>query len=91
MNHNNIEKYKNKLMDIIKDDENNLIKIKEFQDEVWNDDLDEKFEFLNDLAYNLDFFEPNENWRKEDKSFFGKDKLFVLIDSTLKKLDEKSL
>ena len=50
--------------------------IRKFQDEVWNDESiqDETLnEILSELAYDLDFYEPNEEWRKESLSYYGDD------------------
>ncbi len=63
--------------------------IRNFQDEVWNDEniKDEKLnEILSELAYDLDFYEPNEKWRKEAPNYFGDDKLEELINSAIFKL-----
>lgn len=63
--------------------------IRNFQDEFWNDEniKDEKLnEILSELAYDLDFYEPNEEWRKEAPNYFGDDKLEELINSAIFKL-----
>ncbi|MFT3945671.1 MAG: hypothetical protein QM763_01755 [Agriterribacter sp.] len=67
--------------------------IKEFQDEVWNDESiqDENLnEILSELAYDLDFYEPNGEWRKEDPSYYGDDRLDVVIKTAIQKLQEQS-
>lgn len=67
--------------------------IKEFQDEVWNDESiqDENLnEILSELAYDLDFYEPNEEWRKEDLSYYGNDRLEEVIKTAIQKLQEQS-
>lgn len=67
--------------------------IKSFQNEVW-DDESIKNEFLNEilseLAYDLDFYEPNEEWRKEDPSYYGDDRLKKEIRKAIKKLKQQS-
>ena len=67
--------------------------IKVFQDEVWNDESkqDENLnEILSELAYDLDFYEPNEEWRKEAPSYYGDDRLEVIIKTAIQKLQEQS-
>lgn len=67
--------------------------IKEFQDEVWNDESiqDETLnEILSQLAYDLDFYEPNEEWRKESLSYYGDDRLEEVVKSAIQKLQEQS-
>lgn len=53
-------------------------RIKSFQNEVWDDESikDEALhEILSELAYDLDFYETNEEWRKEDPSYQGDGRL----------------
>jgi len=67
--------------------------IKEFQDEVWNDESiqDETLnEILSQLAYDLDFYEPNEEWRKESLSYYGDERLEEVVKSAIQKLQEQS-
>ena len=67
--------------------------IKDFQDEVWNDESmqDETLnEILSELAYDLDFYEPNEEWKKEIPSYYGDDRLEVVIKTAIQKLQEQS-
>lgn len=67
--------------------------IKEFQDEVWNDESiqDETLnEILSQLAYDLDFYEPNEEWRKESLSYYGDDRLEEVVKTAIQKLQEQS-
>ncbi|MDR2274876.1 MAG: hypothetical protein LBF27_28465 [Sphingobacterium sp.] len=63
--------------------------IKEFQDIVW-DDTSIQNEMLNDIltdiAYNLDFYEPNDEWRKENPSFYGDDRLEKEVKIAIQKL-----
>jgi hypothetical protein len=70
---------------------NRKVLIKELQNEVWNDESipDERLnEFLTELAYDLDFYEPNEGWRKEDPSYYGDEHLNEIIKSGIKKMEE---
>lgn len=67
--------------------------IKEFQDEVWNDESiqDETLnEILSQLAYDLDFYEPNEEWRNESLSYYGDDRLEEVVKTAIQKLQEQS-
>ncbi len=67
--------------------------IKEFQDEVWDDTSiqDEMLnDILTDIAYDLDFYEPNEEWRKEDPSYYGDDRLEEVVQTAIQKLQEQS-
>ena len=67
--------------------------IKEFQDEVWNDESiqDEKLnEILSELAYDLDFYEPNEEWRKESISYYGDERLEKEIKSAIQKIKDQN-
>lgn len=67
--------------------------IKFFQNEIWDDESiqDEKLnEILSGLAYDLDFYEPNEEWRKEDPSYYGNDRLEEEIKKAIQKLQEQS-
>ena len=64
--------------------------VKSFQNKVWNDE-DAKDEVLNEilseLAYDLDFYEPNEAWRKEDVSYYSDERLNELIKAAIKKIE----
>jgi hypothetical protein len=67
--------------------------IKEFQDEVWNDESiqDETLnEILSELAYDLDFYEHNEEWRKESLSFYDDYRLEEVVKTAIQKLQEQS-
>lgn len=58
--------------------------IKEFQELIWNGELSED-ETLSQLAYDLDFYEPDDSLRKEDSSYFGDKHLEEEINEVLKK------
>ena len=67
--------------------------IKEFQDEVWNDESIQNEtlnEILSELAYDLDFYEPNEEWRKESLSYYGDDRLEKVVKTAIQKLQAQS-
>jgi hypothetical protein len=73
------------LEQILSDKSNRKQLIKEFQKQVWhNEDLGN--EILSELAYDLDFYEPDSTLRAEDASYYGDDKLEQEIKSVLKKL-----
>jgi hypothetical protein len=64
--------------------------IKEFQSNIWNNQISnlhpEDEEILKTLAYDLDFYEHNQPLREEDSSYYGADRLFKEITSALEKL-----
>lgn len=66
--------------------------IKAFQDYVWNQDMPalgttaEQWENLIDLADTLDYYEPNPDWRIEDYTFYGDQRLEIEIVEALRKL-----
>jgi predicted nucleic acid-binding protein len=66
------------LKEAIENPKNRSERIKRFQQLVWDTREDEIapgeqeiWDILNDLAADLDYYEPNEEWRREDPSFFG--------------------
>lgn len=66
--------------------------IKTFQNKVLNDETieDESLnEILTELAFDLDFYEPNEEWQQEDNSFYGTERLAEVLKSALQKLQVK--
>lgn len=77
------------LKNILSDKDKREALINEFQEKVWNGtgySADERInEILIELAYDLDFYEPNEDWRKDDPSYYG-ERLKQEIHSALKKL-----
>lgn len=58
--------------------------ISEFQKLVWGDPNSN--EILSELAYDLDFYEPDEALRREDSSYYGDERLEEEIKSTLQRL-----
>lgn len=63
--------------------------INEFQHIIWHsDDLPNSWEveILRDLAFDLDFYEPDAKRRAEDVSFYGDERLEDEINAALKKL-----
>ena len=68
--------------------------IKEFQDEIWNDEniQDEKLNMLlNEIAYDLDFYEPKEEWRNESSSYYGDDRFEQIIRHFMNELKNLGL
>ncbi len=65
-----------------------------FQETVWNSPDDESEEdnevwkVLCDLAYDLDFFEPDPEVRREDFSLYGEERAFSEIRNALEKIDK---
>jgi hypothetical protein len=57
--------------------------ISEFQNSVWDDENAD--EVYRELAYDLDFYEPNEKYRKESTSFYDDKQLEELLNAVLKK------
>ncbi|MGV8094871.1 MAG: colicin immunity domain-containing protein [Mangrovibacterium sp.] len=63
--------------------------VKAFQNEIWNDESiwDEKLnEVLSELAYDLDFYEPNEKLRKESPNYYGDERLEKEMHNVLNKI-----
>jgi len=66
--------------------------IKQFQEEVWYDEAtqDEKLnEILSEIAHDLDFYEPDEEERNKEPSFYGDDRLTLEIKSAIQKLSQQ--
>lgn len=65
--------------------------VKEFQSLVWNGDInisESINKLLSELAYDLDFYEPDEKLRKETPNYFGDDRLEKEIQNILKQIEE---
>lgn len=66
--------------------------IKELESLVYIDDVEfqqlpaRTQEVLEDLAYNLDLFEPNEEWRRQDPSYYGPERAVEEIRGALGRL-----
>lgn len=73
------------LKKILSDKSNRTLLIKQFQEQIWNEDNSN--EILCNLAYDLDFYEPNEILREEDAVYYGDDKLENEIITVLNKLN----
>ena len=70
--------------------------IKAFQDYIWGQKKlipganAAQWDTLDELAYDLDFYEPNPDWRIEDYSFYGDQRLEIEIVEALRKLRENA-
>lgn len=72
------------LEDILIDKQNRTALIKKFQNLIWDDD--NANEVLLTLAYDLDFYEPNYDIRKDDIVYYGDERLETEIKIALQKL-----
>lgn len=70
---------------ILKDKPNRQKHIIEFQRKVWDNDVND--EMFSDLALDLDYYEPDENLRKEDAAYYGDDRLEKELNDFLRKLN----
>ena len=79
-----------KILKNIEPERKELIKV--FQNKVWMEEIigitEEEMNIYNTLAYDLDFYEPNKEWRKEDAVYFGENKLMITISEALEKLGD---
>ncbi len=66
-------------------------KVYAFQDFIWHHEPDETeedlCEILDDLALDLDDYEPNSEVRKECRSFYGEEKLIQNIQEALEAIN----
>lgn len=62
--------------------------IKSFQQRIWDSDIEEGplEEVLGDLAYDLDFYEPDSIKRSESGSFFGDERADEKVRTALRRL-----
>ncbi|MEI8366367.1 MAG: hypothetical protein WCF65_08100 [Parachlamydiaceae bacterium] len=75
------------LYSIIKENYNKSELIEDFQQSVWNSDTETvEHEIFNELAYDLDYYEPNEQLRKENSSYYGEERLIKEIESAINKI-----
>jgi hypothetical protein len=59
--------------------------IKQFQEYVWHHEVLQN-KTLSELAYDLDFYEPDAMLRAQDPSYYGDERLEVEIKTALQKL-----
>jgi hypothetical protein len=65
--------------------------VKELQNEIWSDESiqDDKLnEILSGLAYDLDFYEPNEEWKKESPNYYGNERLEEVLKLGIQKIED---
>ncbi len=78
------------LIGILNDKNNRESLIKRFQEYIWNENpifnSEEEENVLSDLAYDLDFYQPDIKIRDEDPSYYGDDRLETEIKTALEKL-----
>lgn len=63
--------------------------IKQFQQSVWNNNIDSKTmeeKYLREIAYDLDFYEPDDGLRKQDANYYNDIELEERIKAVLQKL-----
>ena len=70
------------LEQILSDKSKRKALIKEFQEQVWHSTTLQN-KSLSDLAYDLDFYEPDSTMRAEYAGYFGDEKLEQEIKSVL--------
>ena len=66
----------------------------QFRNLVYDDTSiqDEKLdELIMEIAYDLEFYVPNEEWRKEDTIYYGPDKLKSVLTLAIQKLEKYEL
>ena len=60
------------------------------QDLIWDEikiDDEEFYQFLSDLAYNLNFYEEEPRDREEELGYYGDEKLNVILSAALENID----
>jgi hypothetical protein len=77
-----------KILNKILAEKNNKKKlIEDFQQSIWNSTNNSTaHEILNELAYDLDFYETNEQLLKEDSSYYGDERLVKEIETAINKI-----
>lgn len=82
----------NILKKILSEKSNTLMYISEFQNHIWDglnySDNEEVNEILKSLAYDLDYFEENEEFRLENSIYYGYDKLVNEIELAIAKIEK---
>ncbi|UYZ60904.1 hypothetical protein [Hymenobacter latericus] len=66
--------------------------VQRFQKLVWNDQFsvsEAQAELLRELAYDLDFFEPDDKLRNDDPSYYGMDKLKETVLEALERINSE--
>jgi len=76
---------------ILSDKANRKQLVKQFQQSIWDKEEEEDNvidEILSELAYDLDFYEPDKELRAESPSYYGDDRLEAEIKSALQKIEQ---
>ncbi|MDN3504488.1 MAG: hypothetical protein P0S95_02795 [Rhabdochlamydiaceae bacterium] len=82
-----LDNIKELLINILKFQKGHEILISEFQNRIWDMDCQsEAYEILSILAYDLDFYEPDESMRKHHSEYVDKEVIKKEIINTLKQL-----
>ena len=71
--------------------EERVLCIQKAQNIIWNDEMiqnESLNDVLTDIAYILDFYEPNKEWRKEAPNYYGDEKLEHELRASIAKLEE---
>lgn len=76
------------LYEILESKSDKIDSVRKFQNQIWELKIDNhQLEILNELAYDLDYYQPNVVLRKEDNSYFGEERLVIKIKSTIDRLN----
>ncbi|GIV16604.1 MAG: hypothetical protein KatS3mg022_2039 [Armatimonadota bacterium] len=82
------------LRQAIEDPNKRTERIKRFQQFVWETSEHEIapserriWDILDELAVDLDYYEPHEEWRRESPSFFGEEDLRQLILAAITRIE----
>ncbi|AFM13442.1 hypothetical protein [Turneriella parva] len=83
----NLNEFKDCLAKIRENKENRAAQVQNFQNKIWNDEFDNmpenEKEILRTLAYDLDYYEPAQELRSEDPSYYGDERLVLEIEKVL--------
>lgn len=83
------------LVQVLRDRARRVDHVKRFQELVWASEIldaaPDRVQLLRDLAYDLDFFEPDEQIRADDPAFYGDARLEEEIRSALRRLGSQAL
>jgi len=67
--------------------------VKYFQSEAWADDsgIDDLIDDLVfEIAYDMDFYQPNEAWRKQEPSLYGDERLDEMLKEWIYTIEIKA-
>jgi hypothetical protein len=74
---------------ILQNKSGRIEQIKAFQELIWNDNHPKSI--LSELAYDLDFYEPNLAFQKEGSCYYGDEKLEKILDIIIINLQRKEV